>query len=253
MLGMETQTPFANWDSPMLGGTTKTGLSFGLQAVATCPVKSPNCAKCYARNRHSYGFPAVIHGQQRRFAISQTDSFVPRMTGELIAQSYKAFGDKLDVLRFRLHDSGDFYDCRYIESWIAIVEAVNAAAPVPVLTWVPTRVWAASAIPAKVEGKRRLNPRSRLVKLAAFDTCAVRPSALKPDVRAPRIVGLAAGHGVITREELAKGMVCPVSRATNHNHHRSRVAIEGMRPTSCADYGCDTCWRKETETDFIRH
>lgn|GEM_PF-1939972 len=244
---------------PLLGGTTKTGLSFGLPAVLTCPVVSGICHDCYAKNRGSYRFRDVKAGQRRRLAIALTDSFVPRLVGELITAAIAEYNANAKVLRFRLHDSGDFFDCQYIEDWISILQQVaEAKPPIPVYAWIPTRVWAATTIPIRITGTEKSNPLTLLRKLNAVPHVSVRSSCLRANDAPPKIEGLAAGHGVLENEdseEIESAHMCPVSRATRHNRRQRGRWHQDVpaQPTSCTEHNCSLCYSRETPIVFLKH
>lgn len=243
---------------PLLGGTTKTGLAFGLPAVHTCPVISGLCQHCYAKNRGSYRFDAVKNGQLRRWAVARTSAFVPRMIGELVSASYAAMAEGQKVLRFRLHDSGDFFDCQYIESWCDIMAHLQTATPIPVAVWVPTRVWAAKTIAVCIGKSAQAAPLPLLVRLNSFKRIVARPSALRVGDPPPKVAGLAAGHGVVEHgTDIGDAFLCPVGEVNRHNRasaarHRGEVNPE-RREASCAALNCRRCWGSATETVFMRH
>ena len=248
------------WNRPLLGYNSKTAtegdvatVSFGLQAVVTCPVITPLCKGCYANGKGNYGFDSVKAGQARRLAVALTGMFRPRMIGELIAAVYAAQGEGANVLRLRLHDSGDFFDVSYIEDWIKILRDVNRISPIPVATWAPTRVWKADAIPVRIGQRDKTDPLPLLAELNAGGHTAIRPSALKVGVGPPKIEGLAAGHGVCVKGAVPEGYVCPVGAVHAHNMKRRRNPDLPLLEGSCAALKCRMCWGQATEVTFHKH
>ena len=95
------------------------------------------------------------------------------------------------VKYFRGHDSGDFFNVAYVESWIEVAEALSHVA-----FWFPTREYQTkpSTNPFVVLGE---NPRMPAIRrLAALSNVTVRPSALSIGTDAPVVAGLASGSAV---------------------------------------------------------
>jgi len=188
-MSLPTESDFSKktWNRPLLGGTTKTGFSFGLPPIVTCPVVSPLCSSCYANDRNSYRFPDVKRGQLRRFAVAMSHGFTARMVAELTAAAIIAEDEGKRILRFRLHDSGDFFDLQYIESWLRIAERLAKVAPLTVAVWAPTRIWAAKAIPVRIGESEKSNPLPLLRELNAFPHAPFRPEHRRPRAEGGRL------------------------------------------------------------------
>lgn len=97
--------------------------TFGLPAVKTCPMAG-DCKKsfkvdgekkyhCFA-TQGAYVWPTVKAAYQRRLKHSRSKTFVDDMVSSLRRS-------KSDYVR--LHDSGDFYNARYLSKWIKIMQA----------------------------------------------------------------------------------------------------------------------------------
>lgn len=246
------------WHRPLLGYNTKTAndaaaVSFGLAAITTCPVVSALCKACYANGRNNYAFPAVKKGQARRLAVALTEEFRPRMIRELLAAATSAQSEGAKVLRLRLHDSGDFFDIRYIEDWIHILGSVNIISPIPVATWAPTRTWAAPLIPVRIGQPEQADHMPALRTLNALPHTAIRPSALREGDPAPIVEGLAAGHAVIGKGKTADGFVCPVGAVHEHNLKRRHNPDLPLLEGSCAALNCRRCWGQATPVTFHQH
>jgi hypothetical protein len=78
----------------------------------TCPFAGA-CAKfCYAQ-KGAYVWSNVSPAFQFRYLATKCDSFVDKMTAELVKK-------RVDILR--VHDSGDYYSRRYIDKWLTIAK-----------------------------------------------------------------------------------------------------------------------------------
>ena len=78
----------------------------------TCPFAGA-CAKfCYAQ-KGAYVWSNVSPAFQFRYLATKCDSFVDKMTAELIKK-------RVDILR--VHDSGDYYSRKYIDKWMTIAK-----------------------------------------------------------------------------------------------------------------------------------
>ena len=71
------------------------------------------CAKiCYAQ-KGAYVWSNVSPAFQFRYLATKCDSFVDKMTIELVKK-------RVDILR--VHDSGDYYSRKYIDKWLTIAK-----------------------------------------------------------------------------------------------------------------------------------
>ena len=93
-------------------------MSFGLNAIETCPFRG-ECAKgCYA-TQGSYKWSPVRKKRDNNLRYSKLDDFVYRMNYHL-EQARPKRGNKELVIR--IHDSGDFYSQSYANKWVEIAE-----------------------------------------------------------------------------------------------------------------------------------
>lgn len=90
--------------------------NFGLPAYKsasgrlTCPM-AKECVKfCYAR-KGAYIWSNVKPAFEKRYELSKTDKFVDAMNDEIKKK-------RPDYVR--VHDSGDYYSCKYLDKWLAI-------------------------------------------------------------------------------------------------------------------------------------
>lgn len=183
--------------------------AWSLPAHEACPyqVLGPNsiCGECYAGKGH-HAWPAVKRSMQARYAWTRQCMKSPLGRAEWVETLLRGIWDTHTVKRFRIHESGDFFNRAYVECWAAVCMAMPGIA-----FWAPTRSW------------QERNPwRDALVALNALPNVQIRPSALHFDGPIPHVPGLAAGSGA-TRKE---GSNCPAS-----THARS-----------CEAAGCFECF-----------
>lgn len=160
------------------------GSSFGLPAHKACPrAWGSICDDCYA-SKGCYRWANSERAQAARFAWTvecmRTDAgmqlWISVMIQAIFRQTY-----------FRIHDSGDFFNVRYVRAWIAVCKALPATK-----FWAPTRAWqtqgnACDLLPV-------LDPMlAALRELASLPNVTVRPSALNFGDLPPVVAGLAAG------------------------------------------------------------
>lgn len=89
--------------------------SFNLIPIVHCPLAGSCKAFCYA----TVGNQAFRNGQLRRaraFLATLESDFVDKMTAQIIKKT------KLKAVR--IHDSGDFYDSKYLLKWADIAKKV---------------------------------------------------------------------------------------------------------------------------------
>lgn len=93
-------------------------MSFGLNAIETCPFRG-ECEKgCYA-TQGSYKWSPVKKKRDNNLRYSKLDDFITCMNYHL-EQARPKRGNKELVIR--IHDSGDFYRQSYANKWIEIAE-----------------------------------------------------------------------------------------------------------------------------------
>ena len=97
-------------------GNAKLGRSifhFSLQAVETCPGRTPACtAVCYANGRGRFRFPSVREKLAWCYDQSRRPDFASRVAREIASRG---------VIVLRVHASGDFYDREYAEKWLDVM------------------------------------------------------------------------------------------------------------------------------------
>lgn len=99
---------------------------WNLPAIKTCPYATEMCKSlCYAIKAERCR-PSAKASRAEHFEISKADNFVERMIftieSNLSRPGYKAA--KRVVVR--IHESGDFYNEKYAEKWLAIAEHFKA-------------------------------------------------------------------------------------------------------------------------------
>lgn len=203
------------------------GAAFSLPAVKSCPgavfgtgricgtVKSdPKTHTCYA-TKGLHRMPNVKNALAVRYAwvlacmasVDGWTSFVDTMVNAIVDDGRPYF---------RIHESGDMFNARYVRAWIAICQRLPN-----VQFWVPTRCYhgatARTILPA-------------LAELNALPNVSVRPSALGINDAAPVVAGLSAGTGV-----RSDGFNCPAS----------------LQGNACMD--CRQCWGKDVPVYYHLH
>jgi hypothetical protein len=115
---MKTKTK--NWLSSGNAKLKKSGIySWGIPAYKSasgklvCPAAKDCLQGCYARNGF-YVMPSVKKAQEERLALSQR--------GMIFAVEISEEIKRRGVKTLRIHDSGDFYSKRYLDSWLAVIQ-----------------------------------------------------------------------------------------------------------------------------------
>jgi hypothetical protein len=101
---------------------------------------------------------------------------------------------------FRIHDSGDFFNPRYVKAWIMVCKALPATK-----FWAPTRAWQGGVSGLLPVYDPLLNA---LRELAALPNITVRPSALDFGDYAPVVAGLHAGSSA-DNPDVFRAYQCP--------------------------------------------
>jgi len=94
---------------------TKLGVlpSFSLPVLETCPGKTEFCSRlCYGLNGR-FTRQRMREIYQNNLQASKQAAFVDRIVCEIL---------KTDAKVFRLHVVGDFYNAKYVESWLEIAD-----------------------------------------------------------------------------------------------------------------------------------
>jgi hypothetical protein len=86
-------------------------VNFGIPALKTCPMAEQCKDFCYA-NKGAYAWPVVKAAYERRLKATRSKDFVYNSVLELSKKK------KLEAVR--IHDSGDFYNTKYLDKWIQI-------------------------------------------------------------------------------------------------------------------------------------
>lgn len=98
----------------------KNTMVFNLPTVITCPSRTAFCeVNCYAlKAEKQYTCPIrnVLNARKRNFKISQTESFVDNMRELILKNLHK-------IEQFRIHESGDFYNQKYLHKWYEIARS----------------------------------------------------------------------------------------------------------------------------------
>lgn len=201
------------------------GKAFGLPAHKSCSrAKGTICDNCYAE-KGCYNWKGSIACQNARFKwtvecmrsdISMLE-WVCVMVAAIMGETY-----------FRIHDSGDFFNVRYVKAWILVCKALPATK-----FWAPTRAWQSGNDTLLPVFDPLLNA---LRELAALPNVTVRPSALDFGDLPPVVAGLHAGS-CADMSDATKAYQCPAKR--EYDGH-------------CGP--CRTCWdNKSTPVNYPKH
>lgn len=109
---------------------------------------------------------------------------------------------------FRIHDSGDFFQARYLDLWLRIIDTFPE-----VKFWAPTRLWFSATSTKSFQ--RIIKRRQKEGKPGLPANLMIRPSALHfgdnpPSLRA--LTGHDAGSGAADPEKFLNGALCADSR-----------------------------------------
>lgn len=200
--------------------------SFSLPAGSSCPGMVANnendiCHSCYAQlNR--YNMPNVLTAQWIRFNWIRENLKTADGRKIIVDTLVGAIKSHVENGYFRVHDSGDLFNSKYIACWIQICKSLP-----DIQFWFPTRSYTLT------------NLLPDLKELAELPNVTVRPSALKFNEPSPSIVGLSHGTTVITNEELKKlHNVCPKTQ---------------NKGTTCESNACRSCWEDEKDIAYFVH
>ena len=91
-------------------------INFNLPALKTCPQRGACEEFCYA-NQGRYVFSNVKETLDWRYEATKKEDFVEKICSAL---KHEAHNKDLQ-LYVRLHDSGDFYDEKYLDKWVQIM------------------------------------------------------------------------------------------------------------------------------------
>lgn len=100
--------------------------NFGIPAyksftgLITCPLAGKCIKGCYAQ-AGAYTWSNVAQAYEYRLEISRSDQFIDSVQKELTPKikTAKRQGKQLVI---RIHDSGDFYNVKYLNKWLKIIQ-----------------------------------------------------------------------------------------------------------------------------------
>jgi len=180
---------------------------------------------------------AITNARPRAYDGAPSNEFVELMVEAIDRAAYVS--DRLSkqhkVRFFRIHDSGDFFNPRYLQAWKDIANRFlrnNPEGREPVIFWAPTRIW---ATPWGDEAVKRINtPANNLV---------IRPSAYHINTAAlPSGPGYAAGSTVTAKGHIEQAKAdgafewnCPAYDGAQ-DHSCTAAKAPGGKP------GCRACW-----------
>jgi len=97
------------------GNSKMSFATFSLPSTVTCPGATCMCQKkCYAKKAERM-YPKTRNSRKENLIDSQSETFVEKMIDYI--NNHKRINKQKIV---RLHESGDFYNQKYLNKWIAI-------------------------------------------------------------------------------------------------------------------------------------
>jgi len=96
---------------------------WSIPAKKTCPNATKMCIlSCYA-DKAERMYPNVKKSRKQAFEISQQDNFTDRMIYTLMVEIYCTNKyNNVKQIRYRIHESGDFYNQTYTDKWMGIIK-----------------------------------------------------------------------------------------------------------------------------------
>jgi hypothetical protein len=219
--------------------------SFSLTAGKTCIgatyKKNHKCTKCYAQ-KGSYSWTPVRTAQDARTKWTVEAHTIGNISAlhqwyEVMRTAIHWATIKRNVPFFRIHDSGDFMNHLYVESWIQLATEFSS-----VQFWSPTSSYPEQAHENVQDFLATLLPHLR--EFASLPNVALRPSCREMGLgNLIPVDGFAAPTGVIRKKELDlinaelnTVLVCPSSKWGN----------------VCRT--CTSCWtEKDLSKYYIQH
>lgn len=94
---------------------------FNIPARITCPYATPDCIKfCYAKRDERFPSPRI--NREKNFAISRTDIFADRLIYTIaVEKQSRRYSNAVMIVR--IHESGDFYNIKYLRAWLKTFDA----------------------------------------------------------------------------------------------------------------------------------
>lgn len=97
-------------------------LIWNIPAVKTCPYATEACKiACYAKTAERV-YPEVLPSRMRNFEESRKESFISNMVQTIHAYANRKNYRNAQEIRFRIHESGDFYNKAYADAWLEIAK-----------------------------------------------------------------------------------------------------------------------------------
>ena len=203
-----------------IGFTTKTGLSFGLQAKTACKVgcklstkEGSTCYGCYARGGN-YVYPSVKTAHGKRLANvlklgnrSFREQWVESMV-TLINNTLKNKGQDKKTWYFRWHDSGDIIGIDHLR---AIVDVCLSTPKIK--HWLPTKEVA--TVKRFIKGGGTI-PKNLCIRLSSYYVDKV--DNFNVDL--------------------------PMSTVYTESPKEARVCQAILQHKGCLEVGCRKCWNK---------
>ena len=94
-------------------------LIWNLPAQITCPYRTDHCTVCCYAKKAEAMYPDVLPCREKNLKLSMSDSFVTDMINLISIKLNHLKNGR--VIRFRIHESGDFYNRAYVQKWLKII------------------------------------------------------------------------------------------------------------------------------------
>ena len=242
-----------------LSGTTKTGVTWSLAPVASCPVIDETCAGCYAMDGFYRTIPSAQVGRVKRLEyikdlIQSRDldlwiDWIAKKINRLkpledvpegIATSrfrklMESSGFCGNTRYFRWHDSGDLFNVEYARAVFEVARRTPHT-----LHWVPTRM---GPLVAQIVRSGDLIPHNMTIQVSCHKEGKFEESQMEAIKRVKAIqldarIGITYTHegamsrtvskSLLSRQSLSEAHICP---ATIAKKKEERTCI-----------GCRRCW-----------
>lgn len=110
-------------NSKLIPNTFIDYIIWNLPAVTTCPGATGHCkGQCYALKAER-AYPTCLPSRERNLALSKQGAFVKNMVYTILKRRYYS---RKKLLVVRIHESGDFYSCKYAMDWLEIARTIES-------------------------------------------------------------------------------------------------------------------------------
>lgn len=115
----------SNGNKKLVSDSNVRFLIWNIPAVTTCPFRTAACERaCYARTAEKV-YPGCLPSREKNFIASKQADFVDRMVATIDNYMQRKAYRNAKEIRFRIHESGDFYNQVYADKWIEIARRTS--------------------------------------------------------------------------------------------------------------------------------